>query len=111
MPTLQGIDILPPETFKEVREDGLLSVRINLSREGGTMSHGKCTCGFKFPLAMNKDIHFHIGVWCGNCNQKWSFSSNVDDGQTKLWPRYFKCTCDARRFKECTCDPTNPRVV
>jgi len=69
------------------------------------MSHGKCDCGSKFPLAMNKDVHFHIGVWCGNCNQKWSFSTNVDDGQTKLWPRYFKCTCDARRFKQCTCDP------
>jgi len=75
------------------------------------MSHGKCDCGAKFPLAMNKDVHFHIGVWCGNCNQKWSFSSNVDDGQTKLWPRYFKCTCDARRFKQCVCDPANQRVV
>jgi len=69
------------------------------------MSHIKCECGDTPPLALSKDVEYRIGVWCGNCNQKYSFVENVEEGQTKLWARYFKCFCDNRIYGECTCDP------
>ncbi|MHA1787211.1 MAG: hypothetical protein ACTSWU_03350 [Candidatus Thorarchaeota archaeon] len=71
------------------------------------MSHIKCECGDTPALALNKDVTFRIGVWCGNCNQKYTFVENCDPttGQTGIWARYFKCFCDARRYGACTCDP------
>ena len=69
------------------------------------MSHITCACGDTVPIAKNTDVHFHIGVWCGNCNQKYTFVFREEGGQTSLWARVFLCHCDARRYGECSCDP------
>ena len=69
------------------------------------MSHGKCHCGDLFPLAHSTQTDYRIGVWCGNCNTKYTFKPNIEDGQHRLWCRYFICICDARRNGECVCEP------
>ena len=68
------------------------------------MSTFVCEFGANVPRARNHDKKM-IGVWCGNCNQKYTFKPLIEDGQHRLWCRHFKCFCDARRKDECSCDP------
>jgi len=56
------------------------------------MSTFQCECGGNVPLAKNHDPRL-IGMWCGNCNQKYTFRFNTEDGQSKLWKRWIKCSC------------------
>jgi len=69
------------------------------------MSTFVCDCGSNVPLAKNHDDKM-IGVWCGNCNQKYTYVFNASEGQAKLWKKPIKCNCQNTRtsFKGyCSC--------
>ena len=69
------------------------------------MSTFVCDCGANVPLAKNHDDKM-IGVWCGNCNQKYTYVFNASEGQAKLWKKPIKCNCQNTRtsFKgHCVC--------
>ena len=74
------------------------------------MSDFDCDCGTKMPRMPSHRTEL-IGCTCTWCRTKWKTHAVVDeDGQTKLWYMYFKCTCGSHplnrppKLTSCICE-------